>query len=107
MHRIATFAALATLALGSAALAAPDTKREEVRDAALASEAKISLDDAAAIALKARPGKADDQELEKEAGGSGLRYTFEIVSQGKTYEVSVDAVTGAVLENGLETDDND
>jgi len=68
----------------------------------LASKAKIDIARAQAIALKARPGKVTDRELEKEAGGSGLRYTFDIAGKGVTYEVGVDAVTGKVLENGRE-----
>ena len=67
-----------------------------------ASEASITLDEATAIALKARPGKIMDKELEKEEGGSGLRYAFDVKSNGATYEVGVDASTGAVLENAPE-----
>ena len=65
----------------------------------LASAAKVSISQARAIALKAVPGKVTDQELEKESGGSGLRYSFDIKRGAKTYEVGVDAQTGAVLEN--------
>jgi hypothetical protein len=69
----------------------------------LAGQAKLTIDQARAIAAKARPGKVIDQELEKEAGGSGLRYAFDVQSQGKTYEVGVDASTGAILENATES----
>ena len=69
----------------------------------LAGQAKVTMVKAQAIALKARPGRIVDQELEKEGGGSGLRYSFDIVSHGKTIEVGVDAMTGAVLENGAES----
>ena len=66
-------------------------------------EAKVTLDEARAIALKALPGATiTDQELEKEKGGSGLRYSFDIKAGGKTYEVGVDAVTGKLLENVVE-----
>jgi len=68
----------------------------------LAKDAKISMDQASAIALKARPGKITDKELEREPGGSGLRYSFDIKSGGFTYEVGVDAKTGKVLENKKE-----
>ncbi len=68
-----------------------------------ASQAKITLADARGIALKARPGKIVDQELEKEGGESGLRYSFDVKSHGKTIEVGVDAMTGKVLENGAES----
>ncbi len=53
--------------------------------------------------MKARPGRIVDQELEKEGGGSRLRYSFDIISHGKTIEVGIDAMTGAVLENGAES----
>lgn len=69
----------------------------------LTGQARISLSQARAIALKARPGAITDQELEREHGGSGLRYSFDITSRGKTYEVGVDAKTGKVLENGHES----
>ena len=68
-----------------------------------ASQAKITLADARAIALNSRPGKIVDQELEKEGGGSGLRYSFDVKSHGKTIEVGIDAMTGKVLENGAES----
>ncbi len=68
----------------------------------LAKSAHVTLEQARAIALKARPGKVTDKELEKEAGGSGLRYSFDIVAGGKTYEVGVDAADGKVLENAAE-----
>jgi uncharacterized membrane protein YkoI len=61
--------------------------------------AKVTLAQARSTALVARPGKITDQELEKERGGSGLRYSFDIRSKGKTFEVGVDARTGKVLEN--------
>jgi uncharacterized membrane protein YkoI len=65
----------------------------------LAKDAKISIKQARAIALKAHPGEITDEELEKERGGSGLRYSFDIKRRGVTQEVGVDAGTGRVLEN--------
>lgn len=70
---------------------------------ALVKNAAVTMPQAEAIAMKARPGKIVKREAEKEAGGSGLRYSFDIKSKGKTYEVGVDAKTGAVLENGSES----
>jgi uncharacterized membrane protein YkoI len=95
-HRLAAAAAAGLLALGGAALAKP------LAGAEYAPLVKISLADARAVALKARPGRITDEELEKEKGGSGLRYSFDVASKGKTYEVGVDAVTGKVLENRRE-----
>ena len=68
----------------------------------LATQAKVTMEQATAIALQARPGKVTDQELEREGGGSGLRYSFDVLSNGRTYEVGVDALTGKILENGPE-----
>ena len=67
-----------------------------------ARDAKVGMTEARTIALKVHPGKIIDEELEKEDGGSGLRYSFDI-RQGKvTQEVGVDAQTGKVLENAAE-----
>lgn len=61
-------------------------------------EARIGLAQARTVALRAQAGKIVDEELEKEAGGSGLRYSFDIREGRATQEVGVDAVTGKVLE---------
>lgn len=68
----------------------------------LSSEAKVSMEQARAVALQAHPGKITDEELEREKGGSGLRYSFDIRSGKITQEVGVDARTGKVLENDRE-----
>ena len=68
----------------------------------LSKEAKVSITEARAIALKAHPGKITDEELEKEKGGSGLRYSFDVKTGNVTYEVGIDAQTGKVLENSKE-----
>jgi hypothetical protein len=86
------------VAVGAITAAAAPLKGQE-----LASHAKITLEQARAIALKTRPGQIVDQELEKEGGGSGLRYAFDIKTGKTTFEVGVDAATGQVLENGAET----
>ncbi len=66
-------------------------------------QAKISLAQARASALKAEPGIIVDQELEKEKGGSGLRYSFDIKVGKVVHEVGIDAITGKVLENSIDT----
>ncbi|MEP6829996.1 MAG: PepSY domain-containing protein [Rhizomicrobium sp.] len=66
----------------------------------LAKNAKLTMQQATAIAQKARPGTITDRELEREGGG--LRYSFDVKAKGRTYEVGVDAMTGKVLENGAE-----
>jgi uncharacterized membrane protein YkoI len=67
----------------------------------LAKDAKVSIAEARAIALKAHPGKITDEELEQ-TGGTGLRYSFDIKSGSSTQEVGVEATTGRVLENAKE-----
>ena len=68
-----------------------------------AKQARISMQQARAIALKAVPGgKITDAELEKEKGGSGLRYSFDIKVKNQTREIGVDAMTGKILENSVE-----
>jgi uncharacterized membrane protein YkoI len=87
---------LLTTALAFSSLAIAYTGEE------LAKDAKIGIQAARDIALKARPGKITDEELEKEKGGSGLRYSFDIKHGTRTYEVGIDALTGKVLENKRE-----
>lgn len=86
--------ATALLAVTCAASAATDP--------ALAASAKVSMQQARATALKAYSGKITKEELEKEKGGSGLRYSFDIKKGSQTHEVGVDAKTGKVLENSVE-----
>ncbi len=73
----------------------------------LAHEAKVALLQARSIALATVPGKIVSQELERERGGSGLRYTFDIKTGPKTREVGVDAKTGHVLEDVVEGKNRD
>ena len=91
--------ALLTSGLATGALAMPGGK---LKGGQYMGQAKVTLAQARATALKARGGTITDQELEKEKGGSGLRYSFDVKSAGRTYEVGVDAKTGAVLENAAE-----
>lgn len=97
--------AIATLALassGGAAIAKSAHRAPHYVGQELAGTAHFTIAQARTIALRAHPGRISDQELEREGGGSGLRYSFDIVSRGRTHEVGVDAMTGAVLENKLE-----
>lgn len=79
---------------------APQGQAAPRRDipAALAKQAKISLEDARATALARVPGGAvKSEELEKEHGK--LIYSFDIAVPGKSgvEEVNVSAITGKVL----------
>lgn len=90
------FLVVAAAVFGGAVAAHAYTGEQFARDA------KVGMAEARSIALRVHPGKITDAELEKESGGSGLRYSFDI-RQGKvTQEVGVDARTGKVLENAAE-----
>jgi uncharacterized membrane protein YkoI len=103
MSRILFVAAIVSIFAGSAEASTSSTQYTGHQ---LADQAKITLAQARAAALKAHSGRIVDQELEKEAGGSGLRYSFDIISHGKTIAVGIDAADGAVLENAAERPTN-
>jgi len=99
MSKLICLSAVAMLAATGASAA---SGKHSFTGANLSPMAKVSLATARTTALAARPGVITDQELEREKGGSGLRYSFDIRSHGKTFEVGVDARTGNVLENAAE-----
>lgn len=91
----AALAATCGFSVASSAAIAPTTfKGQELN-----SHAKLSIDQARTIALKAHPGVITDQELAKQPGGSGYRYAFNIKDNAGEAHVAVDAKTGQVLEN--------
>jgi hypothetical protein len=53
-------------------------------------EAKVTLAQARETALKTYPGKIVSEELEKESGGSGLRYSFVVRHHTDKHEVGID-----------------
>jgi uncharacterized membrane protein YkoI len=100
---------LAAIAAGLVAIAAitgwaraEDTNVVPLAGQKYTNDAKITLDEARATALKTYAGEIVTQELEKERGGSGLRYSFDIRNGKVTHEVGVDAKTGKLLENSIE-----
>jgi uncharacterized membrane protein YkoI len=105
--QVLTAFAVGAIAAGAAATAAStswakDALPKGFAGAALAKDAKISLTDARAVALNVYAGDIAAEELEKERGGSGLRYSFDIRNGKVTHEVGVDARTGKLLENSVE-----
>ena len=59
----------------------------------------ITLDQAKAKALAAKPGAVEDFDLENRKFGKGWDYEFEIVdADGREWEVLVDAKTGNVRD---------
>ncbi len=98
-HRVITFTAAALLALGlSAQLATQsDAPKKLNLPASLKSRAKISIEDARAIALKKVPGVIKEEELEKENGK--LVYSFDVQASGQKdiTEVQVSAIDGSIV----------
>ena len=73
-----------------------------------AKDAAITMEQASQIALEAVPGATiTDRELEREKGGSGLRYSFDLKGPQGEREVGVDAQTGKVLEVSAEGPNKD
>ena len=71
-------------------------------------QARITLEQARTIALGVAPGATiGDEELEREHGGSGLRYSFDLRTPQGEREVGVDAMSGKVLEHGADAGNKD
>ena len=98
MRNVICFTAAALLPATGAIATVP----KHFAGAELLPMAKVTLAQARATAVRAHPGVITDQELEKERGGTGLRYSFDIKKNGKTFEVGVDARTGKVLVDKTE-----
>lgn len=101
IYNLATVAALA-LGVVSSNVYADDDDLQEI--AAVSKEfGLITLEAAQAKALAAKPGVVTDADLENRKLGKGWDYEFEIVdSDGKEWEVNIDAKTGKV--NGIHRD---
>ena len=97
--RFTTFAAAAAIATAALPTTASAYAAEH-----LASKAAISLAQARTTATQRVPGKIVSEELERESGGSGLRYTFDIEGATGVREVGVDAKTGRILEDGIDSE---
>jgi hypothetical protein len=79
-------------------VAANDKKSSQKQ---LAKEAKITMKEARATALKEVPGKIKEAELEREDGK--LIYSFDISTKEGIKEVQIDAITGTLLKVETET----
>ena len=69
--------------------------------AALSKEAKITTEEAQKTALAKEPGKIKSKELEREKGR--LIYSFDIKTADSIHEVNIDAMTGEVVEDTIES----
>ena len=82
--------------------AGQDTLRVKEEKPGYRAEAKITGDAAMRSALSRVPGgHIESAELEKEKGR--LVYSFDIVAKDGLHEVNIDANSGEVLENKIET----
>src|SRR6202047_4471577 len=69
--------------------------------AALSKEAKVTMEQAQKTALAKEAGKIKSKELEREKGR--LIYSFDIKTADGIHEVSIDAMTGEVVEDTVES----
>ena len=112
--RTTRFATLVAFAIATSAVAAgaqqatkhPTTTHHAKVEtqAQLEKEAKLTMAQARALAIKTVPGaKIETGEIEREGGK--LIYSFDMKTQGKTGidEVNIDAMTGTVIGNQHET----
>lgn len=101
-------ATLSMVTLGLAAATLSTASAHAYAGSQYAPKARISIAQARNLAHKALPGgKIISEELEPEAGGSGLRYTFDVKVKGAVREIGIDAKTGKLLENSAEGADSD
>ncbi len=77
------------------------TPSQDGRQAKLDNESKITMAEAQKIALTKEPGKLKSKELEKENGK--LIYSFDIKTKSGVHEVNVDAVSGEIVEDKVES----
>lgn len=87
------------------AAAGPACGQDKTPAPALLAKAKITHEQAQKIALDAVPNATiRSSELEEEDGG--LRWSFDLTTPGskKTTEVGVDALTGKIVENKVESE---
>ena len=89
------------LLFGAASWATPAQNEKRDDQAALRKEAKISMQQAEKTALAKEPGTIKSKELEREHGK--LIYSFDIRTKSGIHEVNVDATTGDVVEDSVES----
>src|SRR5260370_27152394 len=75
--------------------------QSKASQAALGKEAKITMEQAQKAALAKEPGKIQEGELEREKGR--VIYSFDIKMADVIREVNIDAMTGEVVEDTVES----
>jgi len=105
MRRTVILGTLAVLAIGATAAWKIQHDVAEEQEGMLA-RAAVSPEAARSTALASvRNGRITEAELEEENGR--LQYAFDIVVDGNTYDVEVDAMTGELLQSVIENEDDD
>ena len=80
---------------------ASDNSAEEIL---ALSKARLSLTQAIDAALADTPGKALSAELSEDIPQA---FVVEVVQQGRSYEVTIDAQTGKLIDKKLDREDDD
>jgi Peptidase propeptide and YPEB domain len=75
--------------------------QSKTSQAALSKEAKITMEQAQKTALAKEAGKIQSKEIEREKGK--LIYSFDIKMADGIHEVNIDATTGEVVEDTVES----
>jgi hypothetical protein len=96
--RTSTLLGVLVVLLSLAAWAGKESKSSQ---AALSKEAKITMEQAQKAALTKEAGKIQSKEIEREKGK--LIYSFDIKMADGVHEVNVDAMTGEVVEDTVES----
>ncbi len=79
-----------------------ESEVKSAKSKAFKSKAKVTEEDAIAIALKAHPGVIQEVDYEIESNGDAT-YEFDIIDgNGKETKVEVDAATGKIIEVSIE-----
>ena len=82
-------------------LAVAGWAKPQKKDNASTDKPAVSMTQARETALQKEPGKIKSGELEKEKGK--LIYSFDIRTKNGIHEVNVDAMTGEVVEDSIES----
>ena len=81
-------------------------KESETNDALTVSNAKVSINSAIELALQKVPGIAVAAEYENDDGESV--WEVEVLAANKSvHDLTIDAVTGKVLSNKIDSDDHE
>ena len=92
---------LAGILLALLSLPAWSSGPSKASQAALSKEAKITMEQAQKTALAKEAGKIQSKEIEREKGK--LIYSFDIKMADGIHEVNIDAMTGEVVEDTVES----